>query len=55
MKESDVYKIIMSQFRCSNCNRMIFKGKLRGDYHIEAFCPKCKKITIFARQSIEKV
>lgn len=54
MKESDIYKIIMSAFRCSNCNRQLFKGKVRGDYHIEAYCHRCKKITIFDRCSIAK-
>lgn len=54
MKESEVYKIIMSEFRCSNCNKQLFKGKVRSDYHIEAFCPRCKKITIFERSSIAK-
>ena len=54
MEKTDIYKIIMSEFRCSNCNKQIFKGKLRSDYHIEAFCPRCKNITIFERSSIAK-
>ena len=54
MEKSDIYKIIMSEFRCSNCNKQIFKGKLRSDYHIEAFCPRCKTITVFERSSIAK-
>lgn len=54
MKEADVYKIIMSEFRCSNCNKQLFKGKVRSDYHIEAFCTRCKQITIFERSSIAK-
>ena len=52
MEKAELYKIIMSEFRCSNCNKQIFKGKLRSDYHIEAFCPRCKNITIFERSSI---
>ena len=54
MEKSEIYKIIMSEFRCSNCNKQLFKGKVRSDYHIEAFCPRCKKITIFERSSIAK-
>lgn len=54
MNKTDIYKLIMSEFRCSNCNKQIFKGKLRSDYHIEAFCPRCKSITIFERSSIAK-
>ena len=54
MKADDIYKIIMSEFRCSNCNKQLFKGKVRNDYHIEAFCPRCKNITIFDRTSVAK-
>ena len=54
MNKDDIYKIIMSSFRCSNCDKQLFKGKLRSDYHIEAFCPRCKNITIFERSSIAK-
>ena len=54
MNKVDIYKLIMTEFRCSTCNRQIFKGKLRSDYYIEAFCPRCKNITTFERTSIAK-
>jgi phage FluMu protein Com len=54
MKKEEIYNIIMTSFRCNNCNRQLFKGKIRQDYHIEAFCPRCKTITVFERQSIAK-
>ena len=51
MKEKEIYKIIMQQFRCSYRNRLLFKSKLHGDYKIEIKCPRCKKITEFNRKT----
>jgi len=51
MKEKEIYKIIMTEHRCPNCNRLLFKGKIRGDYNIETKCPRCKKIIEFNRKT----
>ena len=50
MKEKVLYKIIMLHFLCGYCNRLLFKGKLRGNYKLEIKCPRCKKITEFNRK-----
>ena len=42
MKIKDYYDKVMQPFRCSNCNRLLFKGKLRGDFRVETLCPRCK-------------
>ncbi len=49
MNEKQIYKIIMQEYRCSNCDKLLFKGKIRGEYKIEVKCPRCKNITEFNR------
>lgn len=50
MKLKDFYNKVMIEFRCSQCNRLLFKGKLQGDYHIETLCNRCKNINTFDRR-----
>lgn len=54
MKKEDIYKMIMTKYRCNKCNRLLFYGKIRNDYHIEIACPRCKTITTFERKTIER-
>ena len=54
MKKDEYYKLVMSKYRCNKCNRLLFYGKIRNDYHIEISCPRCKTITTFERKTIEK-
>ena len=54
MKKDEYYKLVMSKYRCNKCNRLLFYGKIRNDYHIEIACPRCKTITTFERKTIEK-
>ena len=54
MKTDDVYKMIMRQYRCPYCNRLLFKGKLRGKYHIETKCPRpqCARTIIITNDAV---
>lgn len=54
MKIKDYYDKVLAQYRCSNCNRLLFKGKIRGDFRVETLCPRCKKLNIIERKIIEK-
>lgn len=51
MKEKEIYKIIMQEFRCSGCNKLLFKAKIHGDFKIEIKCPRCKKTIEFNRKT----
>ena len=52
MKLKEYYEKVMQEYRCSNCNRLLFKGKIRNNYHLEIICPRCKNLTIFDRKVI---
>ena len=52
MKIKDYYEKVMQSYKCSDCNRLLFKAKLRGDYFIQIKCPRCKNITEFKRKTI---
>lgn len=52
MKIKDYYDKVMQSFRCSNCNKLLFKGKIRGDNHIEIVCGRCKSLNIFDKKVI---
>lgn len=54
IKLKDFYNKIMSEFRCSECNKLFFKAKLHGDYHIEIVCPRCKSLNVLERKSQKK-
>lgn len=54
MKLKEYYDKVMQSFRCSNCNRLLFKGKLRGDFRVETLCPRCKKLNIIERKIVNK-
>ncbi len=54
MKLKDVYKIIMQEYRCPNCNRLFFKAKIHGNYGIQIKCPRCKKIIDLSRNIRDK-
>lgn len=50
MKIKDIYKILMQDFRCPNCNKLFFKAKIHGNYEIQIKCSRCKKIIELSRQ-----
>mgnify|MGYP003300920234 CR=1 FL=1 len=54
MKEERIYEIIMREYRCPHCNKLLFKAKLRGQFHIETKCtrPQCGKMIIIDNNSI---
>lgn len=47
MKLVDAYRIIRTDYRCSNCHRLLFKGKLKQGSSIQIVCPKCKSVVEF--------
>ena len=47
MKLKDVYKTLRTEFRCSCCHRLLFKGKLKEGCSIEIKRDKCKNICEF--------
>lgn len=52
MKIKDYYDKVMQQYRCSHCNRLLFKGKIRNNYHLEIICSRCKNLNIFDRKVV---
>ena len=42
MKSKELLEVIRKDFRCASCGKLIFKGKLWGDYNIQFICPRCK-------------
>ena len=42
MKTKEILEAIRKDFRCHNCGKLIFKGKMWGNYSIEFICPRCK-------------
>lgn len=52
MKIKDYYNKVMQEHRCSQCNRLLFKSKMHGDYRVEIKCPKCKNINVFDRRIV---
>lgn len=54
MKLLDLYSSIIRDYRCPYCNRLLFKGKIRGDFFIQTKCPRntCGKIVEITRNGI---
>lgn len=44
MKAKELLRIIRKDFRCPSCGKLIFKGKMWGNYNIEFKCPRCGSI-----------
>lgn len=55
MKLKEYYEKVMTEYRCSNCNRLLFKSKMQGDYHIETLCSRCKNLNVFDRKIIKQI
>lgn len=51
MEKKKFFKLIMQEFRCPNCNRLLFKSKMFGDYYLEVKCPRCKKVITTQRKT----
>lgn len=51
MKIKEYYEKVSTEYRCNNCNRLLLKAKISGDYYCEIKCPRCKNTTIFNRRT----
>jgi len=41
-------------FRCRSCGRLLFRGHLPKDGHIQIRCPRCGKISVFEIAELEE-
>lgn len=42
MEKEELYKIIRREIRCNNCNKLLMKLKVWGNYSLQIICPRCK-------------
>ena len=42
----------MKEYRCTECNKLLFKGKFVGI--IEILCNRCKKIIVINAERLER-
>ena len=52
MKLKEYYNKVITDYKSSYCNRLLFKAKLKGDYFLQIKCPRCKNITEFQRKTL---
>lgn len=54
MKKETILKEIRKEYRCPNCNKLMFKAKLWGNYSIEFLCPRCKNKVLMSKNLAQK-